>query len=859
MGLNPAKKRTLERREREARLREAEEEAQAARALQSSPPPPLSHPPPAAAASSQINSVPVAIRRRNERSEDKEKQETRTAAAARNEDGGWSDPDTASIASRDSEDLYARRPNRWRGQPRAWRHITEHDRAVVAALWRTRDRDLSAHLYNAFYIKKQGEESANTSEAWTPGNYWTAWPLRLHDGLDVFDNSNFAEDLLDGDGGDGDDKDNDRDKIDNDDDSSLWTFRSRHPPVEMRPSGPLEEMLTATIQRVAREQLHERLQRENNNFDDQTAVVSADDELATHLLHPSVRHVLAQMDKVLSILHNSRVVMGGDFAAETQTMTSLRRQRSPSVERGVGGSGGMRRSGWRLPKPSTKRTCARPSHWTPGPPLMIATARTPGEVTASIPKFYGVAEDITTTAAATVSQSQSQAKTKTAMLSRSRKLAAVEVPKNTPRGRPPKRRERLPGETEKQFLIRLARQAHRRIPEFSDDEDSKPEKGREEVEVVLDNYSKGKIPAVVTFVPPPIPQLLQRRVSFANEVQSIPNWIKNVAASGGHSDDDDYDDEDEEEGESDEEREERQPRSHKKKNQQSSSSKGGPSDSTVAGWPLRNWKDVLGAAALSGGFSPEVLARTAQRCADLFGQSTALSTMHGVPGPADKSQTLQEKQQQLQGHKRKQPLSVDNTIFAPKAGAATLPAITPQPKGPLSLQTLTVEVQRAQAERQDRMARKQAFLTQILGQAMPDVEIKMEDEEDGLLDDEDSDASDSEASDDEGDGDDDTKSQPRTPSRSKSRSMSRSMSAIPPPPVPISIGTASTAPQGITLKPRAKPGPPPKATPTMWYCPRPNCPRALDGFPRRPNMVRHLKLVHGLTLDSSKPNTPSQA
>ena len=40
----------------------------------------------------------------------------------------------------------------------------------------------------------------------------------------------------------------------------------------------------------------------------------------------------------------------------------------------------------------------------------------------------------------------------------------------------------------------------------------------------------------------------------------------------------------------------------------------------IQGLGQRSWKEVLAAAALSGGFSDEVLQRTAQRCADLFGE-----------------------------------------------------------------------------------------------------------------------------------------------------------------------------------------------------------------------------------------------
>lgn len=47
-------------------------------------------------------------------------------------------------------------------------------------------------------------------------------------------------------------------------------------------------------------------------------------------------------------------------------------------------------------------------------------------------------------------------------------------------------------------------------------------------------------------------------------------------------------------------------------------------------WALRDWSDVLGAAAIAG-FSPKVVARATQRCADLFGQEMELNTVAEEP------------------------------------------------------------------------------------------------------------------------------------------------------------------------------------------------------------------------------------
>lgn len=47
-------------------------------------------------------------------------------------------------------------------------------------------------------------------------------------------------------------------------------------------------------------------------------------------------------------------------------------------------------------------------------------------------------------------------------------------------------------------------------------------------------------------------------------------------------------------------------------------------------WALRDWSDVLGAAALAG-FSPSVIARATQRCADLFGQGMEFNNLAEEP------------------------------------------------------------------------------------------------------------------------------------------------------------------------------------------------------------------------------------
>lgn len=67
-----------------------------------------------------------------------------------------SDRATDEINSLASEDLYTSRPNRWSGAASTWRTFTEEDRQTYAALAALRDKDLSAHLYNAFALRRPG-------------------------------------------------------------------------------------------------------------------------------------------------------------------------------------------------------------------------------------------------------------------------------------------------------------------------------------------------------------------------------------------------------------------------------------------------------------------------------------------------------------------------------------------------------------------------------------------------------------------------------------------------------------------------------------------------------------------------------
>lgn len=779
----------------------------------------------------------------------------------------WSDPDTASIASHDSDDLASRRPNRWRGNPRAWQHITELDRAVFNAMSRTRDRDLAAHLYNAFRMKQDVDPM--DPDAWAPKAYWTAWPLRLRDtlGLNVFDdngNSNaifaaaqtrtgYAPDTKD-----------------------PPIFNNHEPPAESRPSGPLEEMLTATIQRVAREQFYLRQQTlqqqerqgagldqsEGDNTteaattapdttnidvdvdadadtDDASPAVLADDELAADLLQPSVRHLLAQVDKVLSILHNARVstaAFGEDgelsSAAAAASAARSRRQRSPSVDAGAvtdtGAGTGARPIArrLRLPPPSKKQVCRRPKDWESSPELMLATTREGVWERSRLLDVVSRPEE--------VAPSSYQARNEEPTYTKKSLMKEADARGRPTKKRPTKKRERLSGETEKQFLIRIARESHRRLPDFSDDEED--EGCEEEDRVIKKEEEKAQVQLPgrkETAVP--IPRVIgdrrkapssparQRRVSFADNDGSLavrPREMKGFVGDGASDTDinDGY--------ESDWQTGDEETNAQKRKRISSTATRSRPADRTVARWPLRNWADVLGAAALSGGFSAEVLARATQRCSDLFGQSMSLDTLAGVE--LGKGELPDPYRHNHATHKP--PLSVGRHVYNPGA-AGPYPGLSelPDETDTTGLENITIAVRRAHVRRQARLAKRNAFIEERLaGWERQRGEPDTTGQEEGTVDSDDSDEDD--GSDAQAKG---------TPTQSRPQSTTA---------VPLLV--IPGAPLPVTPKPRS--------TPIIWYCPRPNCPRAVDGFARRQNMKRHLKLMHNMSLgDSENVVTPS--
>lgn len=292
-------------------------------------------------------------------------------------------------------------------------------------------------------------------------------------------------------------------------------------------------------------------------------------------------------------------------------------------------------------------------------------------------------------------------------------------PKASKRGRPRKVHVPQEGESHEEMLLRIARESHRRLPPQAVDKAKKPKEAGftieskeassedepEEMEHVRKNRSGG-----FTRVKGP------SRATLGSNNKGFLEWLRKG----------------DEQIELERKRREEEQEMIKV-------------EKRLARLGVRDWSDVVGAAALAG-FSDDVIARTTKRCADLFGEGMVLRRLDEVPaahGTGVRSVSYRPEQIQLSDSAAEASSSSDDDT------AATL-------------------VQR-------RIASRQATLARSSHESGSD-------------------------------------SVPRgrrasTPSHSQSRSRSRSSAG-------------------------------------QFFCPVASCERAANGFSRRPNLLRHMELVH---------------
>jgi hypothetical protein len=236
-------------------------------------------------------------------------------------------------------DYRQERPNKFHGSSSTWGKWTRRERQEWQGIEKLRARDLSAHLFNAFALKKstgkralhttsrdkgratpapaslEDDRSNSADPSFAPNKPWTAWPMPPHL-VPRPDENRF------------------RDEVD------MWTMRME---PDMRPSAELEECLIAEALKTAKVRFNERnweprpasrsrhnsvvpmsrisdgehsrgvSGKEDSVFEEQQfptpvlkPVVLADDDKARTLLRSSVRHILTKFDELLMALHRAK-------------------------------------------------------------------------------------------------------------------------------------------------------------------------------------------------------------------------------------------------------------------------------------------------------------------------------------------------------------------------------------------------------------------------------------------------------------------------------------------------------------------------------------------------------------------------
>ncbi|KAH7634249.1 RNA polymerase I-specific transcription initiation factor-domain-containing protein, partial [Sordaria sp. MPI-SDFR-AT-0083] len=689
------------------------------------------------------------------------------------EDEDW-DKDTEEINSIASDELHETRPNRWNGPPSTWLTFTAQERKAYQALEGLRRRDLPAHLYNAHAlktrVKRQKTEQVINDQSedeqvprpreneWAPSHRWTAWPLKTGEVVD--------DELLPR-------------TVDEHED---FTLRGA---VQTFPSKNLEEEISATILRCAKEKFRGRGFPAEDDEDEQAVGEGHDgvvDSIETGDNDPDHHH--AESSQLLFSPSSRRndessrysVPLSSPVKGEPLSQDESSKQNGSSSQ--VLSSSRQRRPraptptyvpvpsidddrSYKLLRPATRRILSKLDETL----TILHNARVAGLRDLSESSASDTEDNDNEAETEGPSRQQQQQQQQQQRTRRGRRRARSPSPsadesKSNPRStskRGRKRKIRIPleGETEEEMLDRIARETHKRIPSLS---------------------------------------------------------RKNRAASSFHTTDDD-DDGDETASEADTEAE--PPKSYqmpskkattkrhtKDRNRSRSRSRSVTSNTTaltavqekdrqerVARWGLRDWRDVLGAAALAG-FPQSVIARATQRCTNLFGEEM---TMHTLSSSSSSSSS-----------KRTQ-----TTTYRPG---------DPVPESSDS-ETDTTDIELEQR----RTVSRQPSLVRTLS---PDEE----EEEDGEAM-EGVEAAASEA------GTERSGSASRAWGRSRSRSRARRAGT----PAPGVSGGLRVRRRSVT----------PAAGGGVYFCPYPDCERAIEGFGRRANMHRHLKLVHGRSPPSS--------
>jgi hypothetical protein len=210
----------------------------------------------------------------------------------------------------------------------------------------------------------------------------------------------------------------------------------------------------------------------------------------------------------------------------------------------------------------------------------------------------------------------------------------------------------------------------------------------------------------------------------------------------------------------------------------------------LARWGLRDWRDVVGAAALAG-FSPAVIARATQRCATLFRQEMTMHTLHEQSATSDKAGL--ETVRYVPGG----PLLSSSDEDDSEEELAQLRAVNRQ-------SSVKLDVSSPEPESETPAGRRSRSGT-------PTIRLCPH------------------------------RGCPRsTRGFTKKSNFERHLKAVHDNREPDPTEPDVTEPETPTKR-RSR-----SATPaTNYFCHYPNCPKAIEGFAKRSNLTRHLQTVHG--------------
>ncbi|KAI0190896.1 RNA polymerase I-specific transcription initiation factor-domain-containing protein [Xylaria flabelliformis] len=492
-------------------------------------------------------------------------------------------PDSDDSNDSDVEDG---RSNRWTGPSSTWQQLNSAEIDTLTALNELHNQDLSIHLYNAFALKHRHGKIKKLGTAkpvpnhdvdiatgqlvqeskWVPPNAWTAWPLLAN----VVPRPEFMRQTNAAD--------------------EHFTFRMQTP---YSPKTELEETISATMLRSAKEKFQARQVTQRANDTVELSSESSDEEgsidemsLAPSRSRSKSRAKSRSKSRMIKFESTSEgEIMDVDYPHVKNSSTSTAAEEI-QLQTVVATDDEL---SYTLLRPSVEKVLAKLD-------TMLRVLHNAQESRMHCPSESEVSDASSRSQSRSRSRSRGLSTTRThspdpkrnltlnsRALSIPRESLAPEIPGEVKkRGRPKKEYPRLEGETDRAYAVRIARLQKKPIPRFQDDPEpvSESTPAPNSAAEYTDSNPRAKPRARKARTQ----ARLQRRDSKAlSDNTPVDETSKKPL---------------------------RLPRMNRAR--------------------LRDWRDVLGAAALAG-FPASALDRAARRCADLFGQDFVLHTLQEGP------------------------------------------------------------------------------------------------------------------------------------------------------------------------------------------------------------------------------------